>query len=68
MFIDATPEEETACPDRIHLFFKPSGKICGIRTEGPEGLEQSRLRPLLEVSDWVVSRRVVLTLCSKDNG
>ncbi|KAK1922729.1 ribosomal protein S5 domain 2-type protein [Papiliotrema laurentii] len=48
VFIDATPEEETACPDRIHLFFKPSGKICGIRTEGPEGLEQSRLRPLLE--------------------
>ncbi|WVF65392.1 hypothetical protein IAT40_000119 [Kwoniella sp. CBS 6097] len=61
IFIDAIPQEESACPSRLHLFFRPpanadaeGGKgsssltVCGIRLEGPEGLDGGRIRGLVE--------------------
>ncbi|ODO09484.1 hypothetical protein I350_03084 [Cryptococcus amylolentus CBS 6273] len=55
IFLDATGQEEAACPTRILLFFKPtspdsssSPNLCGMRLEGPHGLDQSRVRGLLE--------------------
>ena len=55
VFLDATPQEESTCLDKVHLFFTAGGKICGIRTEGTEGVDATRIRVLLEVSlvDWV---------------
>jgi exosome complex component RRP42 len=50
IFFDATAQEESACPDKVHLFFTGSGKVCGIRTEGSDALDVSRIRPLLLVS------------------
>lgn len=50
VFLDASVQEEAACPDRIHLFFTGSGRICGIRLEGGEGLATGRIPTLLEVS------------------
>jgi exosome complex component RRP42 len=50
VFLDATPQEEAACPDRLYLFFNSSLKLCGMRMEGGEGLDAERVRPLLEVS------------------
>jgi exosome complex component RRP42 len=50
VFVDATPREEEACPARIHVLFRPSGRICGVRMEGDKGVETGRIRPLLEVS------------------
>ncbi|RXK35161.1 hypothetical protein M231_07573 [Tremella mesenterica] len=47
VFLDATPQEEAACPDRLFLYFKRSGKLCGMRTEGTTGLDLDRIRPLL---------------------
>ena len=49
MFLDASVQEEVACPDRIHTFFTGSGRLCGIRLEGGEGLDVGRIRPLLKV-------------------
>ncbi|TYJ52053.1 hypothetical protein B9479_007354 [Cryptococcus floricola] len=55
IFLDATAQEEAACPTRILLFFKPTSpdsssapNLCGMRLEGPHGLDQSRVRGLLE--------------------
>lgn len=48
MFLDASPQEELACPDRLHMFFNGHGRICGLRTEGTAGLDVARIRPLLE--------------------
>ncbi|WVQ93065.1 hypothetical protein IAU59_000129 [Kwoniella sp. CBS 9459] len=64
LFLDATPQEESACPSRLHLFFRPptnipdqSGNgngngndlvVCGIRMEGPDGLDSGRIRGLVE--------------------
>lgn len=53
-FLDATPQEESTCLDRVHLFFNASGRVCGIRTEGTEGLDATRVRGLLEVSTDLV--------------
>ncbi|WVO15328.1 hypothetical protein L204_102984 [Cryptococcus depauperatus] len=60
VFLDATPQEEVACPCRIHLFFiasldplKPN--LCGMRVEGPEGLDSNRIRGLLEKGQGVAS-------------
>jgi len=50
-FLDASVQEESACPDRIHMFFTGSGRICGIRLEGGEGLEAERIPSLLKVSE-----------------
>jgi exosome complex component RRP42 len=49
VFIDATPQEDAACPDKAHLFFTAQGKLCGMRTEGTDGLSSARIRPLLLV-------------------
>jgi exosome complex component RRP42 len=49
-FIDATPQEELACPDRLHAWFSQDGKVCGIRLEGESGIEADRIKPLLIVS------------------
>ncbi|WVQ73657.1 hypothetical protein IAR50_003237 [Cryptococcus sp. DSM 104548] len=54
IFLDATAQEEAACPTRILLFFRPTSdsitapNLCGMRLEGPHGLDQSRVRGLLE--------------------
>ena len=56
-FLDATPQEESTCLDRLHLFFNASGKVCGIRTEGTEGLDATRVRGLLQVSFGRVGSR-----------
>lgn len=50
MFLDATSQEESACPDRVHCFFTGSGKLCGMRMEGGDGLDAGRVKPLLQVS------------------
>lgn len=50
IFFDASVQEEAACPNRIHLFFTASGRICGIRLEGGDGLDAERIRSLLQVS------------------
>jgi exosome complex RNA-binding protein Rrp42 (RNase PH superfamily) len=50
VFLDATNQEEAACPDKVHLFFTGSGKVCGIRTEGNDALDIARIRPILLVS------------------
>ena len=48
VFLDATLQEEMACPTRIHIFFHPeSFKLCGLRMEGDEGIDQARIRPWL---------------------
>ncbi|WVR08919.1 hypothetical protein IAU60_005978 [Kwoniella sp. DSM 27419] len=52
IFIDATPQEESACPSRLHVFFSSSSstelKVCGVRMEGPEGLDGGRISGLLK--------------------
>lgn len=48
-FLDASPQEEAACPDRLHVFFTGSGKVCGLRLEGPAGIETERMPALLRV-------------------
>ncbi|OCF39574.1 hypothetical protein I317_06636 [Kwoniella heveanensis CBS 569] len=57
IFLDATPQEESGCPSRLHLFFRPRAgektgdaglTICGMRMEGPEGLDSGRVRGLVE--------------------
>lgn len=50
MFLDASAQEESACPDRLHCFFTGEGRLCGLRMEGSAGLEVKRIRGLLEVS------------------
>jgi hypothetical protein len=52
-FLDATLREEAACPARVHVFVRPSGRIAGIRMEGDGGIGTERIRPLLEVSSDV---------------
>lgn len=53
VFVDATPREEEACPARLHVLFRPDGRICGMSMEGDKGIETGRIRPLLEVSRGV---------------
>jgi exosome complex component RRP42 len=60
-FIDATPQEELACADRLHLFFNGSGKVCGMRSEGTEGVDLARFKPLLEVSSLLYHDSAELT-------
>ncbi|WWC63855.1 uncharacterized protein I303_106460 [Kwoniella dejecticola CBS 10117] len=63
IFIDSTAQEESACPSKLHLFFsasttpsmsssgnKPESKlkICGIRFEGGQSIDASRIKGLLE--------------------
>jgi exosome complex component RRP42 len=50
VFLDASAQEESACPDRLHCFFTGEGRLCGLRMEGSAGLEVKRIRGLLEVS------------------
>lgn len=50
IFLDATPQEESACPDRLLLFFTGAGKLCGMRIEGSSGLDIPRIPALLTVS------------------
>lgn len=47
-FLDPTPQEEAACPERILAWFRPNGNVCGIRIEGGLGVEADRVRGLLE--------------------
>lgn len=47
-FLDPTPSEEAACPERILAWFRPNGNVCGIRTEGGLGIDAGRIRGLLE--------------------
>lgn len=47
-FLDPTPAEEAACPQRVLTWFRPNGTVCGIRTEGGRGFDAARIRPLLE--------------------
>jgi exosome complex component RRP42 len=49
-FLDATPQEELACPDRLHAWFSQDGKVCGVRLEGESGIDADRIKPLLIVS------------------
>lgn len=49
-FLDATLQEELACPDKLLAFFNKEGKLCGLRMEGDSGLDIDRIRPLLRVS------------------
>ncbi|WVQ81382.1 hypothetical protein IAT38_003506 [Cryptococcus sp. DSM 104549] len=64
IFLDATPQEEVACPTRIHMFFSPSPgnpsqpKVCGIRLEGPDGLDQGRIKGLLERGRSIASELI----------
>ncbi|OXG39949.1 hypothetical protein C349_04178 [Cryptococcus neoformans var. grubii Br795] len=65
IFLDATPQEESACPTHIHLFFKASSphdlskpKLCGLRLEGPDGLDAGRVRGLLEQGASVASELI----------
>lgn len=48
VFLDATPQEEAACPDRVLLFFTGSGKLCGMRVEGTSGIDIPRVPALLQ--------------------
>ncbi|GFZ47176.1 hypothetical protein JCM24511_04919 [Saitozyma sp. JCM 24511] len=48
VFLDASAQEESACPDRLHCFFTGEGRLCGLRMEGSAGLEVKRIRGLLE--------------------
>ena len=50
VFLDASAQEEAACPDRVHCFFNGRGRVCGLRLEGGEGIDAARIRPLLLVS------------------
>ncbi|GMK56099.1 hypothetical protein CspeluHIS016_0211550 [Cutaneotrichosporon spelunceum] len=61
-FVDATLREEAACPARVHVFVRPSGRIAGIRTEGDGGISTERIRPLLEEA-----RRIGLELAGALN-
>lgn len=47
-FLDPTPQEEAACPQRVLAWFRPNGNVCGIRTEGGLGIDAGRVRALLE--------------------
>lgn len=47
-FLDPTPQEEAACPQRVLAWFRPNGRICGLRMEGGLGLDAERVRPLLQ--------------------
>ncbi|WVQ63736.1 uncharacterized protein L199_001889 [Kwoniella botswanensis] len=53
IFLDATAQEESACPSKLHLFFNTSSKekslrICGIRLEGGQSIDDSRIKGLIE--------------------
>ncbi|WWC98141.1 hypothetical protein V866_005032 [Kwoniella sp. B9012] len=55
IFLDATAQEESACPSKLHLFFNSSSqstdqslKICGIRLEGGQSIDNSRIKGLIE--------------------
>ncbi|WWC91026.1 uncharacterized protein L201_005966 [Kwoniella dendrophila CBS 6074] len=55
IFIDATAQEESACPSKIHLFFNSTTteeeeeiKLSGIRLEGGQSIDKSRIGGLLE--------------------
>ncbi|TXT09102.1 hypothetical protein VHUM_02576 [Vanrija humicola] len=48
VFVDATPQEEAACPTRLHALVRPNGRICGARLEGQDGIDAARVRPLFE--------------------
>ncbi|WWD21176.1 hypothetical protein CI109_105660 [Kwoniella shandongensis] len=67
IFLDATPQEESACPTRLHLFFSspsPSSfgsdklKLCGLRLEGPEGLDNGRIKGLLQEGEKVAQELI----------
>ncbi|WWC72933.1 uncharacterized protein I206_106897 [Kwoniella pini CBS 10737] len=53
-FIDATAQEESACPSKLHLFFSNSDsneetlKLNGIRFEGGQSIDSSRIKGLIE--------------------
>lgn len=47
-FLDPTPQEEAACPQRLLAWFRPNGNVCGVRMEGGLGVEADRIRGLLE--------------------
>lgn len=49
VFVDATPQEEAACPTRLHALVRPNGRTCGARLEGQDGIDAARVRPLFEV-------------------
>lgn len=49
-FLDATPQEELACPDRIHVWFTPDGRVCGMRIEGESGTDAQKIKDMLMVS------------------
>ena len=53
VFLDASVQEEAACPDRVHCFYTGGGRLCGLRLEGGEGIDAARIRPLLLVSPRV---------------
>ncbi|KAK4689365.1 hypothetical protein P7C73_g733, partial [Tremellales sp. Uapishka_1] len=59
--MDASAQEEVACPDRLHcfFFFNGSGKLCGLRMEGGEGLDVGRIRPLLEQAKSIASTLII---------
>ncbi|WVW79537.1 hypothetical protein I302_101506 [Kwoniella bestiolae CBS 10118] len=53
IFLDATAQEESACPSKLHLFFSSSLKeqqlkICGIRLEGGQSIDSSRIKGLID--------------------
>ncbi|KAL1407530.1 hypothetical protein Q8F55_006963 [Vanrija albida] len=48
LFVDATPQEEAACPTRLHALVRPNGRMCGARLEGQDGIDAARVRPLFE--------------------
>ncbi|KAK6906196.1 hypothetical protein I203_100181 [Kwoniella mangroviensis CBS 8507] len=53
IFLDATSQEESACPSKLHLFFTTSStekslKVCGIRFEGGQSIDNSRIKGLIE--------------------
>ncbi|KAK8844164.1 hypothetical protein IAR55_006958 [Kwoniella newhampshirensis] len=64
IFIDATPQEESACPTRLQLFFSSTSpgptklKLCGMRLEGPEGLDQGRIKGLLVEGEKVAGELI----------
>lgn len=68
VFLDATLQEEAACPDKLHVFVNKSGRLCGVRMEGTASLPADRIRPLLEASPAPYLRLVTLTIRRKPAG
>lgn len=68
-FLDASRQEEIACPSRLHLFFSSRTstsslgdlKVCGLRIEGGEPIDLGRLPGLLLEGQRIASEIMVDT-------